>query len=212
MGVLIPAQDDVKDLIVAEKSVSVSNLINGATRLQPVVMQLGQAAGAIAALSKMQDRQVKKVKVRAVQKVLLDAGCYLMPYLDLPKDHVHFKALQRIGATGVLRGEGRNVGWANQTWFRAEDPLLAEEIFAGDFYGGQIPLDRGPVTIGEFVALMRKLGIPVPRDSESWWIGLGLADYDESRVVTRLEAAVAIDEAFDLFSYFDVDYKGRIAW
>jgi hypothetical protein len=51
MGVLLPEQDDVKNLIVAEKSVSVSNLINGATRLQPVVMQLGQAAGVIAALS-----------------------------------------------------------------------------------------------------------------------------------------------------------------
>ena len=31
LGVLIPQQSDVKDLIVAEKSVSVSNLINGAT-------------------------------------------------------------------------------------------------------------------------------------------------------------------------------------
>ena len=212
MGVLIPSQDDVKDLIVAEKSVSVSNLINGATRLQPVVMQLGQAAGAIAALSKMHDRPVKKVRVRAVQKALLDAGCYLMPYLDLPKDHVHFKALQRIGATGVLRGEGRNVGWANQTWFRADDPLLAEEIFAGDFYGGQIPLDQGPVTIGEFVALMRKLGVPLPQDAGSWWTGLGLDDFDAGRVVTRLEAAVALDDAFDLFSNFDVDYMGRIAW
>ena len=212
MGVLIPAQDDVKDLLVAEKSVSVSNLINGATRLQPVVMQLGQAAGTIAALSKIQDRPVKKVRVRAVQKELLDAGCYLMPYLDLPKDHVHFKALQRIGATGVLRGEGRNVGWANQTWFRADDPLLAEEIFAGDFYGGQISLDQGPVTIGEFVALMRKLGIPLPQDAGSWWTGLGLDDFDAGRVVTRLEAAVALDDAFDLFSNFDVDYMGRIAW
>ena len=62
MGVLIPKQNDVENLIVAEKSVSVSNLINGATRLQPVVMQLGQAAGTIAALSQIEGKTVKRVK------------------------------------------------------------------------------------------------------------------------------------------------------
>ena len=128
LGVLLPKQDDVENLIVAEKSVSVSNLINGATRLQPVVMQLGQAAGALAALACIQDKSVKKVSVRTVQQALLDAGCYIMPYLDLDKDDPHFKAIQKIGATGILRGEGRNVGWANQTWFRADDPLLLEDI------------------------------------------------------------------------------------
>ena len=96
IGVLIPKQKDVENLIVAEKSVSVSNLINGATRLQPVVMQLGQAAGAIAALSKTSGKSVRKVNIRKVQKTLLDAGCYIMPYLDLPRDHRHFKALQKI--------------------------------------------------------------------------------------------------------------------
>jgi hypothetical protein len=110
MGVLIPKQDDVENLIVAEKSISVSNLMNGATRLQPVVMQLGQAAGTLAALSQIQNRPVKKVSVRSVQRALLDAGCYIMPYLDIDKNHPHFKAIQKIGATGLLRGEGRNVG------------------------------------------------------------------------------------------------------
>ena len=73
MGVLIPKQRDVENLIVAEKSVSVSNLINGATRLQPVVMQLGQAAGAIAALSQLDGRTVRRVPVRKVQLALLKA-------------------------------------------------------------------------------------------------------------------------------------------
>ena len=38
LGVIIPKQNNVENLLVVEKSVSVSNLINGATRLQPVVM------------------------------------------------------------------------------------------------------------------------------------------------------------------------------
>lgn len=209
LGVLIPKQNDVKDLIVAEKSVSVSNLINGATRLQPVVMQLGQAAGAVAALSQLQGRPVDKVGVRQVQEVLLEAGCYIMPYLDLPKEHKHFKALQRIGATGILRGEGRNVGWANQTWFRAEDPLLAEEIFVEELYKGDLGIGAGEVSVGKLLATLRKLGASIPDSAGAWWEQLGLEDYREERTATRLEAAVVIDAVFNPFRMFAIDYNGN---
>ena len=209
IGVLLPKQNDVENLIVAEKSVSVSNLINGATRLQPVVMQLGQAAGVLAALSQLQNISVKKVSVRAVQKALLDAGCYIMPYLDLDKTHPHFKAIQKIGATGILRGEGRNVGWANQTWFRVGDPLLAEEIFAEGYYSGKLPFAEGPVKVGEFVNMMRMLGVHVPAQEGEWWSGLGLADYKYDRNITRLEAAVVVDATIDPFTMAGVDYNGH---
>ena len=207
MGVLIPQQEDVQNLIVAEKSVSVSNLINGATRLQPVVMQLGQAAGALAALSQKQGKPVDKVSVRQVQAALLDAGCYIMPYLDLPKD---FKAVQRIGATGILRGEGRNVGWANQTWFRTDDPLVAEEVFAREFYGGELGLGHGVVTVDKLGGMLRRLGVYVPANAESWWTQYGLEDYEPERPVTRLEAAVLIDSLFHPFENFKVDYEGNV--
>jgi hypothetical protein len=209
MGVLIPKQNDVENLIVAEKSVSVSNLINGATRLQPVVMQLGQAAGTIAALSQIEGKTVKRVKVRSVQRKLLASGCYIMPYLDLPKDHRHFKALQRIGATGILRGEGRNVGWANQTWFRADDPLLAEDIFVREIYNGPLGLGEGPVTVGKMLEVLKGLGLPLHNANESWWNELGLSNFDVNRVATRLEAAVVMDAAFDPFGMFGVDYNGN---
>ena len=39
LGTLIPVQAD--NLVVAEKSISVSNVVNGTTRLQPVVLQIG---------------------------------------------------------------------------------------------------------------------------------------------------------------------------
>lgn len=208
MGVLIPKQNDVENLIVAEKSVSVSNLINGATRLQPVTMQLGQAAGTIAALSQIEGKTVKGVSVRSVQRSLLASGCYIMPYLDLPKGHKHFNAIQRIGATGILRGEGRNVGWANQTWFRIEDPLLAEEIHVEGLYDGPLVDDAGPVKVARFFSVLKRLGIQVPDDTQEWWEELGLEDYNKYRTITRLEAAVVIDAAFDPFSMFNVDYNG----
>ena len=208
LGVLLPKQDDVEDLIVAEKSVSVSNLINGATRLQPVVMQLGQAAGALAALACVQDKPVKKVSVRAVQQALLDAGCYIMPYLDLDKTHPHFKAIQKIGATGILRGEGRNVGWANQTWFRADDELLAEDIYAAGYYNGTLPFVKGPIKVSEFANMLRMMGVHLPATLGEWWSGLGLSDYDYDRNITRLEAAVIVDATINPFHLLDVDYNG----
>ena len=133
-----------------------------------------------------------------------------MPYLDLPKDHRHFKALQKIGATGILRGEGRNVGWANQTWFRADEPLLAEEIYAEAYYNGRLPWTSGPVTVGDLLDLLRMMGAPIPASSGDWWNELGLSDYISSRIITRLEAAVVIDAAIDPFNMFGVDYNGNI--
>lgn len=208
MGVMIPK--GVEGLVVAEKSVSVSNLINGATRLQPVVMQIGQAAGALSALACIENKQIHEVGVRQVQEVLIEAGCYIMPYLDLPKDDRHFKALQRIGATGILRGEGRNVGWSNETWFRAADPLLAEEIHIRDYYGA-FPLGTGELAAGHVMDLIRLAGGNIPYgDPAVWWEKLGLEDYDAERTVNRLEAAVVIDAAFDPFGMFEVDYEGNV--
>ncbi len=208
LGVIIPK--DVDNLLVTEKSVSVSNLINGATRLQPVVMQLGQAAGAVAALAVREGKKVREVAVREVQKSLLAAGGYIMPYIDLPKEHPHFGALQRIGATGILRGEGRNVGWENQTLFRAYDPLLAEEIHYKEFYFGHLELGRGEITVGKLLDVLNGLGIPTPSPEREWWSSLGLENFEPHRSATRLEAAVVIDALLKPFERFDVDFDGNL--
>lgn len=126
MGCLLPQSID--DFIVAEKSISVTNIVNGTTRLQPVVLQIGQAAGAIAALSIKENLSPAKVSVRKVQNRLLEQGGYLLPYLDVPKDHPRFKVYQRIGATGILKGTGMNVGWENQTWFFPDKELTQPDL------------------------------------------------------------------------------------
>lgn len=208
LGVIVPK--GVEDLLVTEKSVSVSNLINGATRLQPVVMQLGQAAGAAAALAVQRGRSVRYVGVREVQSALLASGAYIMPYLDLPKDHPHFQALQRIGATGILRSEGRNVGWENQTWFRADEPLLAEDIFVKDYYNGPVDLGKGEISVRTLINVLRGFGARIPASEREWWTSLGLEDYSASRTATRLEAAVVIDATFKPFESFGVDYDGNL--
>lgn len=113
LGVLIPK--GTNDMVVAEKSISVSNIVNGTTRLQPVCLLIGQASGVLAALAVKLDTTPEKVSVRSVQKELLKYGAYVMPYSDIKPKCPEFNALQRIGATGILRGEGKNIGWENHT-------------------------------------------------------------------------------------------------
>lgn len=207
LGVIIPR--GVEDLLVVEKSVSVTNLINGATRLQPVVMQLGQAAGSLAALSVREQRSAREVSVRSVQSELLQAGCYIMPFVDVPKESCHFGAVQRIGATGIMRGEGQNVGWENLTLFRPNDPLLAEDIYAQGFYDGDLGLPTGKIKVRELLGALRRLGVNVPSAESEWWHSLGLENYSAHRNITRLETAVVVDALLNPFGWKDVDFEGN---
>ena len=114
LGVVIPVQ--VEDLLVADKAISVTWEMNGGTRLQPVIMGLGQAAGALAALSVRHGKHPSEIPVRDVQDLLLDHGCYLLPFLDLKPGDPGFRQLQEDGINGLVRGQGRSVGWSNETW------------------------------------------------------------------------------------------------
>ncbi|MGN1211294.1 MAG: FAD-dependent oxidoreductase, partial [Candidatus Cryptobacteroides sp.] len=205
LGTIVPKGID--GLLVAEKSISVSNIMNGATRLQPVVMQIGQAAGAMAAMSVLKGVEARELGIREVQAVLLDAGCILMPFLDLPKESTHFKALQRIGLTGILHGEGRNVGWANQTWLRVSDVLKAEE-FHTEGYLSPFPKENGEVLTSEFMEYL--CGITGESDAESIWRSSGLSGYDPQRQLSRLEAAVLMDRTLNPFLMHEVGFDGKL--
>jgi len=129
MGSLIPK--DYEGLSVAEKSIGVSNIVNGATRLQPVVLGIGQASGVIAALAVKNGIAPSQVSIREVQSTLLDHKAYIMPYIDVPPADPHFKILQKIGATGVVKGFGVPYKWANQTWFYPEREISGYELLVG---------------------------------------------------------------------------------
>ena len=119
LGVLVPV--GVEDLLVCDKNISVSWEMNGATRLQPVVMGLGQAAGALAALAVRKGCHPSEVPAEEVQAVLLDHGCYLLPFLDLKPGEPGFRELQEAGVRGEVKGTGRSVGWANETWVKVPE-------------------------------------------------------------------------------------------
>ncbi|MCQ2153756.1 MAG: FAD-dependent oxidoreductase [Bacteroidales bacterium] len=129
-GTMIPL--GVEDLIVAEKSICTDSIVNGATRLQPVAMGLGQAAGVMAAMAALGRCRVRDLSVRRVQAALLDAGARIQPYLDLEPSDSGFASLQRVGSTGVFKAEGRFGDWRGEMWLLDGHPGRADSVRALD--------------------------------------------------------------------------------
>ncbi len=87
-GAIIP--DAIDGLLVCEKNISVSHIANGSTRLQPVVMNIGQAAGMAAALCLKLNCQPRNLDVRTLQEALLSdrlAPAAIIPLYDLLPEH-----------------------------------------------------------------------------------------------------------------------------
>ncbi|MEB3309304.1 MAG: FAD-dependent oxidoreductase [Snowella sp.] len=93
---LVPEQ--VEGFLVCEKNISVSHIANGSTRLQPVVMNIGQAAGMAAALCIELNCQPQDLPVRTLQEALLTdplAPSGIIPCYNLPPDHPDWLTWQR---------------------------------------------------------------------------------------------------------------------
>jgi hypothetical protein len=99
-GALVPQTTD--GLLVCEKNISVSHIANGATRLQPVVLGIGQAAGMAAAICverKCEPRDlVEGEGLRSLQTALITeptAPAAIIPFFNLPSEHPQWQAIQQ---------------------------------------------------------------------------------------------------------------------
>ena len=135
MNILLPR--NVDGLILAEKNLSMSRLVAGALRLQPITMMTGQAAGALAAIAVSQNIQPRNVKAIHVQNALLDAGVKLSlcEYSDVPPTNKHYKAIQLANLYGLLEPEklpemvSYDVGYDITSVL--DNPEVAKEIAEG---------------------------------------------------------------------------------
>mgnify|MGYP003338288205 CR=1 FL=1 len=211
MGALIPATHN--GIVIAEKNISVSHMVNGTTRLQPVVMLIGQASGTLAALAVKNKQQAREVPVRLVQKTLLETGAYIMPYYDVNPRHPHFKAIQRIGATGLLKGKGQSFQWANRTWFYPDSTVNGQ-----DFAQSLIPFGitntktSETLTIAEAIDIIQAWAAKEKKNiavSEQTWSEWGLTKMERQRPITRAELAVLLDKTMRPFDR-PVDIQGKL--
>ena len=210
LGALIP--ETIDGLIMAEKGISVSNVVNGTTRLQPVVMLTGQAAGALAALSVKEKSQPRNVSVRRVQDVLLQAKASIMPYMDVNPTHPQFSAIQKIGATGILKGTGIPYKWANQTWFYPDSTITLKSFMqsVNDYKIIDMVANDAPTSLQDLFSVVRKL-IPKQTDNinfQNEWQQLGLTNFNVNRAAKRFEIAAILNELVDPFGTRQINHKG----
>jgi hypothetical protein len=204
VGSLIPK--GISNFIVAEKSISVSNIVNGATRLQPVVLGIGQAAGVLAALSVQEGKTPSEVAVRSVQQKLLDAGAYLMPYLDIPLGDPNFASIHKVGATGAIRGVGVPYNWSNQTWFYPDQLVSEYELISNvrslypewtHFWGAS----GKPLRLEVFIQFSKKMGMDTDLNQLPGTPNL-------NTLLNRRMVAVLVDQIWQTFEKVPINLQG----
>ncbi len=80
----------VENFLCCDKNISISHMANGATRLQPLVLNIGQAAGLAAALALQTKTAVTDLRIEQLQWALLkepQAPAAVIPFFNLPPTH-----------------------------------------------------------------------------------------------------------------------------
>jgi len=213
IGSLVP--ETVENFIVAEKNISVSNIVNGATRLQPVVLGIGQAAGALAATSILEGKSPSRVSIRSVQNALLESNAYLMPFYDVKSDDDGFAAMQRIGAAGILKGFGIPYKWANQTWFYPDRIVSEYEWKMGllAYYPKieKVPASGQGITLPFMMSVVQILNpdylvASIQTNWKSWGIE---QEFDEKTPLDRRTASILTDKILNPFA-MEVNFEGNL--
>ena len=105
-GVLISSH--CSNLLAADKAVSTSHMANGATRLQPMVMNVGQVAGLAAAMAVQARCPPHALDVTTLQQALLNdpsAPAGLLPNPHLAWHHPQWRQQQQRGLRALSHGE-----------------------------------------------------------------------------------------------------------
>lgn len=213
LGSLVP--ETVENFIVAEKNISVSNIVNGATRLQPVVLGIGQAAGALAATAIQRNKKPSEVSIRQVQNALLESQAYVMPFYDVKKEDSGFASMQRIGATGILKATGIPYKWANQTWFYPERVVSEYEWKMGllPFYPElkNTPASGAALTLSFVKSVLEKIDSNhATIDFKTNWGPWGVQqEFSETTPLNRRTVSILTDRILHPFA-IEIDWNGDI--
>ncbi len=137
--VFVPASVD--GLLAAEKNLSVTRLVNGAIRLQPITMLTGQAAGAIAALAIERNVAPRNLHPAIVQDHLVDQGCRLSAqgFTDVPRSHPRWKDIQFVAGRKLMNG-------MSETLFAPDEPLTRAQAAVVVVRTFDVPMGNPPAT------------------------------------------------------------------
>jgi hypothetical protein len=161
-----------------------------------------------------------------VQESLLASNAYIMPYFDVPVLHPHFEAVQKIGATGILKGQGVPTGWANRTYFHPDSLVNRHELLKDMMPYYQMESNQQKkLALSEAIDFIMKTAAANNMAKANWdfankkiftqqlqkaWIQWKLGYFDPAMPLTRLEFAVLLNATLDPFNTRPVNHLGQL--
>ena len=132
-----------------------------------------------------------------------------MPYLDVKATDTYFKSVQKIGATGILKGTGNPYKWANQTWFYPNHSISEYNLVQGlkTYYPimANYQGSGADLTIQEFAKMIITIN---PTISETD-IKQKYTQLSNQEKMNRADVAVLIDQLLNPFD-LSIDWFGNL--
>ncbi|OCX50649.1 hypothetical protein BEL04_23045 [Mucilaginibacter sp. PPCGB 2223] len=213
---------DMENLLVTEKAMSTTHLVNASTFYPSVQMTVGQGAGTVAAFCAFYKTTTKKINVREVQKELIRFNAYLMPFVDVKLNDPYFRSIQQIGATGLIKGVQLTKGKATATYFLPDSivkttevkPVLME-IYARSFLWFNKVKPGDDFTVGNLLSFISEMTLSDPetlqKNVKKYWQSRFkfTSAYDLGKPITRREFAILANLYINPFAR-NVDITGRL--
>lgn len=214
--------NDLDNLLVTENAIYVSQIVSASTMYPSVQMTLGQGVGATAAYCAFFKTTTKHLTVRIIQGEILDYKGYLLPFTDIPQKHPHWRAIQQVSATGLLKGIQKTNGKSVEVHFEPNNAVSTEEIkpvlteiYTRAFLWFNKEKPGAQFTVGNMLSLISDFTLTDPKTlqiylQKAWTPTYKLTGtFDLSRPITRLEFAVLANKYLNPFAK-TVDLSGRM--
>ncbi len=213
---------DLPNLLVTEKALSTTHLVNASTFYPSVQMVLGQGAGTVAAYCAFFKTTTQKLNVRAIQGELLDFKGYLMPFSDVPLADPNFRAIQQVSATGMLHSVPQVNGKTAAILFKpdttvstAEVEPVIKEIYTRAFLWFNKAKPGEQFTVGNLLSFISEITLSEPKPLQAkiekdWQATYKFKQpFDVNHPLTRREFAVLTNKYLNPFAR-TVDLSGKL--
>jgi len=188
----------------------------------PIRLQFGQGVGATAAFCAFFKTTTKHLDVRTVQGELLDFKGYLLPFTDIRQDNSAWRAIQQVGATGMLSGkwklhryELKFVFMPDSAVKTAEIEPVMKEIYTRAFLWFNKEKPGEKFTVGNTLSFISEITLTDPlvlnKSMQRAWKNQYKfkSDFDINRPISRLEFAVLANKFLNPFARI-VNLDGKL--
>lgn len=213
---------EMENLLVIEKAMSVTHLVNGSVTHPAVQMTMGQGAGATAAYCAFYTKNTNNLDVRKIQEEILIYSGSIMPYADVLKDDPDYRAIQQVGATGLLEGFFKPQGKSAQMLFKPDTIVytvelrdLLNDMYTRSFIWFNKNQPGEKFTVGNLISYISEMSLAEPENLQrvmqaNWKTKYKFpTPFDPKRPVTRREFAALANRYLNPFSR-KVDMTGKL--